>query len=432
MDINNQIEIRQQQSLAAGQIQSLTILAMTNQELDGFLSGEYLENPLLEHNEIRLEDAAGSGGSYGAAERGNRPDPPALPQYRLKAELLSQLDPHNHSRRQFAVMSYLIDCLDERGYFLWDLNELSQASNFRREELEEALKILEVLEPAGIFSRDLSQCLIRQLSPAQRADPVFMELLQSHLPDLLDGKTGRAAKALGIPPVQVKRYLQIIGTLNPRPLRGLSDARTAYVVPDVIVTRDGALWNVSLNDRWMGEYHCSGYYMRMMERCTDPELSAYFKQKLDRARFVLSCVEQRRTTLIRIVEAVLRRQAPYFENAGPLRPMTLEDIAGDLGLHSSTVSRAVREKYVQYKRTQPLRDLFTQPLPQNGAVSPERVKQRLRQLIEEEGQKPLSDQQLADLLTQEGLAVSRRAVTKYRILMDIPDSRLRRLLPSGS
>ena len=185
---------------------------------------------------------------------------------------------------------------------------------------------------------------------------------------------------------------------------------------------------MEINDQWIGEYKYSDYYIHMMKEAKDPELTAYFKERLERARFVMNCVEQRRKTIVRVMEAILRRQEDYFEQKDLLEPMGLEDIAGDLGIHVSTVSRAVKGKYVQYKRTEPVKSLFTSSLSKEGegqGISPEKIKERIRAMIAAEGKKPLSDQKLAHGLAEEGIPVSRRAVAKYRIQMNIPDSRQR-------
>ena len=212
-------------------------------------------------------------------------------------------------------------------------------------------------------------------------------------------------------------------------------------MPDIIVSRHGSMWDVSINDSWMGEYKFSNYYMRMMEQSQDPELLAYFKERLERARFVVNCVEQRRRTITRIVETVLDLQEDYFEGRGPLKPMQQEDVANLLGIHVSTVSRAIKGKYVQYKKSVPLKSLFSTALPaavplsfaagsegENTGVSADQIKQKIRQMIEKEGKKPLSDQKITERLAEEGIQVSRRVVQKYRIQLNIPDSRQRGML----
>ena len=130
-------------------------------------------------------------------------------------------------------------------------------------------------------------------------------------------------------------------------------------MPDIIVSRPGGKWTVEINDQWMGEYRFSDYYIHMMKDATDPGLTAYFKERLERARFVFGCVEQRRKTITRIMEAILARQEDYFIHRDSLKPMGMEDIAADLRVSVYTVSRAVRGKYVQYKKTEPLEALFT-------------------------------------------------------------------------
>ena len=235
--------------------------------------------------------------------------------------------------------------------------------------------------------------------------------MREHLADLVSGQIGTVSRSLGISTIRVKEYIHLIGSLNPRPIMDIQRSEASYVVPDILVSRLGGRWNVEINDQWMGDYKYSDYYIRMMKESTDPELTAYFKERLERAKLVINCVEQRRKTIIRIVEAVLKRQEEYFEARGPLAPMGLEDIGADLGLHASTVSRAIKGKYVQYKKTEPLKSLFTAAVAkgrEQAGVSPEHIKEKIRELIGTEGQKPFSDQKLAEKLADEGITISRR------------------------
>lgn len=349
----------------------------------------------------------------------------------LKENLLGQLNWNDYSKRQWKIMSYLVDCLDEKGFFTQDLGELAETSGYGEEELRQCLTVLRELEPVGIFSPNLAECLIKQLEERAVEDETLFLLLREHLADLVSGQIGTISRSLGISTIQVKEYIHLIGSLNPRPLMDIDRSEAAYVVPDILVSRPGGRWTVEINDQWIGEYKYSDYYIRMMEESTDPELTAYFKERLERARFVINCVEQRRKTIIRIVEAIVKRQEDYFQLKGPLTPMSLEDIGADLGIHASTVSRAIKGKYVQYKKTEPLKALFTTAVAKSGeqdGVSPEHIKEKIRSIIACEGKKPFSDQKLAEKLADEGIAISRRAVAKYRIQMNIPDSRQRALL----
>lgn len=447
MDLNSYIAAEQKQSLSANQVQALHILALTNQELEDFMVNEYLENPMLENverkeNEIMTSIEKFSDTEVQTAYADQHPGNPDEDEpYRrelsakkgslLKENLLGQLNWNDYSKRQWKIMSYLVDCLDEKGFFTQDVRELAETSGYRVEELQQCLTVLRELEPIGIFSPNLAECLIKQLEERAVEDETLFLLLREHLADLVSGQIGTISRSLGISTIQVKEYIHLIGSLNPRPIMDIQRSEASYVVPDILVSRPGGRWSVEINDQWIGEYKYSDYYMRMMEESTDPELTAYFKERLERARFVINCVEQRRKTIIRIVEAILNRQENYFELKGPLTPMSLEDIGEDLGLHASTVSRAVKGKYVQYKKTESLKSLFTPAVAKGGeqaGVSPEHIKEKIRAIIGSEGKKPFSDQKLAEKLAHEGIAISRRAVAKYRIQMNIPDSRQRALL----
>lgn len=447
MDLNSYIAAEQKQSLSANQVQALHILALTNQELEDFMVNEYLENPMLENAEHKENEIVASIEKFSDAESqaayvdqhpGN---PDEDESYRrelsaqrgsmLKENLLGQLNWKDYSKRQWKIMSYLVDCLDEKGFFTHDVGELAETSGYREEELQQCLAVLRELEPAGIFSPNLAECLIRQLEERAVEDETLFRLLREHLEELISVQIGAISRSLGISTVRVKEYIHLIGSLNPRPIMDIQQSETSYVVPDILVSRTGERWNVEINDQWTGEYKYSSYYIHMMEESTDPELTAYFRERLERARFVINCVEQRRKTIVRVVEAILKRQEDYFQMKGPLEPMTLEDVGADVGLHASTVSRAVKGKYIQYKKTESLKSLFTAAVAKSSeenGLSPEHIKEKIRCLIGSEGEKPFSDQKLVEKLADEGIVISRRAVAKYRIQMNIPDSRQRALL----
>lgn len=446
MDLTNYTAVEQKQVLSAGQVQSLDILAFTNQELEDFMVNEYLENPLLEHADQKENDLmtsiekfseSDSGTSYADQHPGNPDDKEHFEKEfsarsgdPLKELLLGQLNWKDYSRQQMKMMSYLVDCLDEKGFFTHDTRELSAESGYPQEALDQCLAILRELEPAGIFASDLAECLLKQLEAKELADETLCLLLRNYLIELVSGQIGTISRSLGISTIRVKEYIHLIGSLNPRPLMDIQSEESSYVVPDIIVSRPGGKWTVEINDQWMGEYRFNDYYIHMMKDAADPELTAYFKERLERARFIFGCVEQRRKTITRIMEAILTRQEDYFMHRDALKPMGMESIAADLGISVSTVSRAVKGKYVQYKKTEPLKALFTSALSKDGeneGISSDKIKERIRALIAEEGKKPLSDQKLAEQLAAEGITVSRRAVAKYRIQMNIPDSRQRGL-----
>ena len=201
------------------------------------------------------------------------------------------------------------------------------------------------------------------------------------------------------------------------------------MVPDILVQREDGHWKVTLNDSWMGEYRFNDYYIHMMQTATDPELKEYFRGKLERARLIVNSVERRRGTITQIVEAILEDQSDYFLNDGKLQPMTMDKIARQLDISTSTVSRAIRNKYMQYRRPVLLRDLFSNAASENTDASADIVRKRIEELIQgEDHARPLSDDKLAKMLKEEGMCISRRTVAKYRQQMGIPESRLRAYL----
>lgn len=445
MELGGSLLVEQKQTLSLGQVQSLNILALNNQELENFLMNEYLENPMLENSSDKenemftdLEKMYEKGSSFREQylnnpeeEEKSRNDVQAKTENFLKEYIQNQLDRNSCTDRTWEIYEYLIDCLDDKGYFTYETEELAENSGYLKEELDSCLETLKELEPVGIFSANLAECLEKQLRVNGVEDEKLFELLRNYILELMNGQIGTISRKLGISTVQVKAYIHLIGSLNPRPVMDIQKDDTEYVVPDILISRQGEQWEVTLNDGWMGEYRYNDYYIHMMEKSQDPELQAYFKERLERAHFVVNSVEQRRKTIIRIVETVLELQKAYFEGTGGLVPMQQEDVAQILGIHVSTVSRAIKGKYIQYRKTIPVKSLFTVGVSENSGengISSDVIKKRICQLIAEEGEKSFSDQKLAEQLELEGITISRRAVAKYRIQMNIPDSRQRAML----
>ena len=449
MNFHTFLSTEQRQTLSANQLHSLEILACTNQELDSFLTKEYLENPMLEssvNKENKLladvESIYEKNKSYrdyyleeDSSVEKRRSDIPAKPDLQFKNLLLYQLHQNDYSNRQWACMEYLIDCLDSDGYFTMELSELSHASavsglHFKTEELQTALSCLKTLEPAGIFSQSLSECLLAQLKKKEIKDDTLFLLIEEHLEELMKGHLSTISRKLKLPTVQIKSYLYEISLLNPRPVMSAEDDEINYILPDIIVTKSNQLWDISINDSWMGKYSLNNYYIEMMQKTEDACLHQYFKEKLERARFILNSIEQRKATLIQIVSFLLDYQNAYLEGGGSLKPLKQEQLADALGISVSTVSRAVRGKYLQYKKTILIKSLFSAPVSsckKENQISSSAVKEKLFQLIQQEEQ-VLSDQKLAELLADSGIQISRRAVAKYRTELGIPDSRERRQL----
>lgn len=440
MPQENELLLEQRQILTGKQLQSLEILTLTNQELDVFLANEYLENPMLEPLENRQEETLKNldqmyekGITYkeqytewGEEECSRKEDIRAPGPDELEEFLLGQLNAWEYTETEWQMMKYLIQCLDENGFFAYEPEELANELGVSFSLVNRSLRRLKELEPSGIFSKDVSECLLLQLERQGIRDERLLCMVRNHMEEVLRGQIRMVARSLGLSTAKVKEYINQISSLNPRPVRHLGVGGTSYVVPDILVVYEKGHWEISINDRWMGEYQFSDYYIRMMEQADDTDLKMYFREKLERARFVINCVEQRRKTIISITEAIFIFQEDFFRNGKGLKPMTMEEIAGETGLHVSTVSRAIRDKYVQYQKTYLLRDLFTASVQSQEAVSVVSVKEKIRAMIEgEDMAAPLSDAVIAERMEEAGIHISRRTVAKYRMQMGIMESRHR-------
>ncbi len=222
-----------------------------------------------------------------------------------KTLLLYQLHQNDYSNRQWACMEYLIDCLDSDGYFTMDYLSfpmLQQSAAFTSKQ-KTFRQPSHVSNPRTCrnFSQSLSECLIAQLKKKEIKDDTLFLLIEEHLEELMKGHLSTISRKLKLPTVQIKSYLYEISLLNPRPVMSAEDDEINYILPDIIVTKSNQLWDISINDSWMGKYSLNNYYIEMMQKTEDACLHQYFKEKLERARFILNSIEQRKATLIQIV-----------------------------------------------------------------------------------------------------------------------------------
>lgn len=438
----NTLQLEQRQKMSLQQMQSLELLAYTNQELDYFLTNEYLENPLLDNSQDKqnsmienLEQHYEKSLTYkehsarwDEDDCSRENDIPAQQTNELKEFLTSQLNKADFSTSDWQLINYLIECLDEDGFFIYKPEDIAHVSQFSVDRINACLHILKTLEPVGIFAEDISECLKIQLDSQGIHDQELFTIIEHYMPDILNGQIAKVSRALGLSSVKIKSYIHLIGELNPRPILNSLSAKTQYIVPDIIASYDSGQWHVNLNDSWLGDYKYNDYYLKMMHNTKDDELKEYFKIKYERTRFVIQGIEQRRNTIIKVVMAILELQDNYFRGNAPLMPMSLDTIAQKTNFHASTVSRAIKDKYLQYEKTVLLKDLFTSSISHNS-LSTESVKNRLLEIIHGENtKKPFSDAKLSQQMEKEGIKVSRRTIAKYRQALGIPKARQRQYL----
>lgn len=439
---------------------AITLLQYSNLELQNYIQEELLRNPVLELCESEAADEEeppeeefveddfpweeyfrdlDQGPAGSAPERGGDwSNFPTMDSYAgrpdtMVEELLGQLRLLSLPPRQYSIASYLIGNLDHNGYLRSDPDELTAAIGVSPEELGAALRIVQGLEPIGIGSRNLQECLLLQLSGLENPPPLAVEIVKRFLPATADGRYRHIAGQLGCSTKEVQEAVDFIRTLNPKPGSLFGGAQnTRYIVPDIYVEKVEERYVVVVNDSLTPLLRISSYYQQMFRKGdSDEELSNYVKGNLDKALWLLRSIEQRRLTLFRVAQQIVEIQQPFLEHGiRKLKPLTLKDVAGAIGVHESTVSRAAANKYMQTPRGLfPLSYFFSSGLAGEGGedYSSHSIKSYLRELIERESpHNPLSDQQLTDLFQGKGVSISRRTVAKYRQELSIPASYRRR------
>ena len=442
--ISLKTELRQELKLTPQLLQSMEVLQMNSQELLEYLGKLSEENPTLELSdapdlrssfaELRQKASwldAGTFGSTFTHEEGSAMEPGALDREldSLSAFLCDQLERKRLSKPLLALSKYLAEMVDEDGYLAQeDLDGLTEMK-IPQAMVDQALDLLQSLEPAGVGARDLSECLVLQLSRQKETVPYAMDIAARFLTELSRKHYGPISKALGITVPEIQAAEKAIAALEPHPGRAFQPAEpTVYARPDVfIVELEGEL-RVMLNEYYLPRISINGYYSDLARESDDPEARTYLKEKLRQTKWLLESLERRGSTLQRCAQAVLDTQRAFFEGrTTELAPMSLSSLAEILELHPSTVSRAVRDKFLQCRQgTYPLRYFFSRSVGQQG-ISRQAVKQRLMlHLKDEDPAHPLSDQTLCKLLEQEGIPLARRTVAKYRSELGIGSSTARR------
>ena len=404
------------QTLNALQIQSLQLLAMDNFELRQMMQTEYLENPLLEYHQQSSSSTIQKG--FVDDDRGNWEI--SAKERSLEDAIIGQLDVKRYSKKEWSLIKFMVGDLDEQGFFQADLTKLASMSGLELSAVQRLLDDLKKLEPCGIFAADMRECLLLQLQRQENADPLAIALVQDHLQALSRGEIGAIAKKVAASPAQIRKALEVIAELNPRPLNGFDTGTTDYVVPDMLLKLNpetGEL-EASLNDDWMADYSLSDYYIRMIRTTEDPKLREYFKQKYQRAKSLLDGIEQRRATLLSLGNYLAQVQREFLLGKGQKNTLTMTEVAAHLELSVSTISRAVKGKYVQYPvGCAPMKELFATPVSKYAPEAPSRdaIKEALRLLIAQENKNaPYSDAELVEKLQEQQITIARRTVAKYR------------------
>lgn len=444
MELKQQVTTKQTLALTQTMRQSLACLQMSVLELRDYIQEEALSNPLLE---ISMENYSVPLSPAGISQR-ERDDWSG-------SDIRNSDDGHNASdftdvyikevsfsehlnqqlgqmkeldERQRSLCKYLIGCLDSRGYLDCDLQDLADESGIPLFDLEQALYVVQMLEPIGVGARSLSENLIIQLANSEHFNEATVHIALFGL-ELLSTQDYRAlAKEMGLSIQQVICAEQVIKALNPIPSRGFAAGEaTQYSVPEAEIIIENGQLAIQI-DPWhlLPKISINNIY----DTTSDDSAKIYIRQKKEEAATLLKMIQNRESTLSAVIRCIAAKNREFFVNGGPLVPLTMQQVAEDLSVNASTISRTVKGKSIQFTgKTLPLRMFFSSALQtQSGnAVSAESAKQQIRRFVNaEDKRQPLSDDGLCHALAGIGIVLSRRTIAKYRAELNIPSKSERR------
>lgn len=437
----------QLQHLSQRQLQSVELLQMSTIELEAYIQELALSNPLVEPDESLPAPESGQENELLHQLRWLEDNDSQNHFYRYTGE--DELDPlaqvgteggleetlFRFLSRQLhrlaldenttQTVRYLAACLDDNGYFRLPLGELAEDLGVPVPFLEHCLSILRSLEPAGVGASNLSDCLALQLRRIQETGPA-LAIVQEYLEPLAKRHYRVIAAKLGISVEEVQAAERTIQELEPRPGAIFQrPEQVQYILPDVFVEEKDGRFVARTRRGERPAFHLNGYYRNLLSQSDDKEVREYLTSKLHHAENILWAIGQRESTLLRCAQAIADRQSGFFRR-GPcaLLPLRMADVAQELGVHESTVSRAVHEKYLQCPRgVYPMSYFFSRSATAEGELGRTAASVLLRQLIDgEDKRRPLSDQKLSEQMALNGCPISRRTVAKYREEMDIPSA----------
>ena len=438
------IEQTQKLALTPELIQAIQILQFSNQELDSYVQEQVLINPVIETagekpaEEFELPDPERVTDSYrGEYRREEKQQYPyeqhAANDVTLVEHLMFQLQFAPLCEAQRKTGKYIIESLDDNGYLTQSRQELAAGLGLEPGEIEKVLDVIHTFDPAGVGAEDLSECLIVQLAAQDRLTELKQRVISDFLEDMASNRLAVIAKKLGADTEQIQKIADEIRTLDPKPGRAFaSQDETRYITPDVFVEKEDGEYHVIINEGSVPHLMVSSYYRQVLrESANDRNLAEYLNDRINTANWLIKSIEQRKQTIYNVVSAVVRHQRDFFEY-GPkhIKPMTLRQIAEDVGIHESTVSRSINSKYMQSPRgVFEIKYFFTSGVSAGGGegMSSNAVKSIIREMVEkEDSKKPCSDQYMADRMQADGINISRRTVAKYREEMGIPSSQKRK------
>lgn len=448
MDIR--LTVTQTQVLSQKMIQSMEILQMSCQELNEYIKEVALENPVVDIEEgYEVTDKASDlvkklewldsiderHRIYYRQEYGEDSEDKRLMDYsenigeELSEYLLHQLLTVELTDLEYDVIQYMVYSLDSKGYIEEELSDIAKRFDTTIAFVEKQLKLLQSLDPAGVCARNLGECLLLQLNREHEKDSIACTIVSEYLEFLGKNQLHVIAKKMKLPLEDIIKACEHIKELNPKPGSGF-DTRgyLKYITPDVTVVRLSNYYEILLNEYTYPKIGINHFYKQVLEKETSKETQSYIVDKIRQAEWIQNCIGQRNSTLMRVSKTIVDYQNAFFEfGTGHLKPLRLQDVARMLEIHESTVSRAIRDKYLQCSwGIFPMKYFFSKSISAERSgvkITTEQVKNTLIAVIEEEDKKkPLSDRAITERLVERGVKISRRTVAKYREELGIKDA----------
>jgi RNA polymerase sigma-54 factor len=445
--------------------QAIKLLPMSTLELADLLNQEVVENPMLE--EVSSDDAqSAEGDAEAAAPKTDTWDDSDYAYffgdylddgYRARTQQeVKELPPientlstssslADHLQWQLSLQATdetvreigdaIIGNLDDDGYLVASVDEISTMGGWSIEDVERALRVVQKFDPVGVAARDLQECLSLQLQHVSHDTAVAEKIVSDHLRLLQNHQVPEIARKLGMTIDEVKEHVELIRHLDPKPGSRYNRPDSHYVIPDVYVVKVEDQYVALLNEEGLPQLRISPVYRRLLDKSADntAETRAYVKDKFRSALWLIKSVEQRQKTIHKVATSIITYQREFLDQGIEfLRPLVLRDVANDIGMHESTVSRVVTNKYMHTPQgVFEMKYFFHSGISSSygESVSSVTIKQRIRRIIAaEDVRKPLSDSKIVAILQKEGLVLARRTIAKYREELKIPTSNQRKTL----
>lgn len=470
------LRVAQKQILTPGLVQMVTVLALNKLELRELINQEMIANPVLEElpenvpsiaevdqkdenpklSEPRTDSNTHSGDNHDSFEEidfGSFFDDYLDPGYKSPAaEVIEKPSFENFLSQPASLADHLewqlslslcpdavreagqpvIGNLNEDGYLTASLEEIAQTEGHKPEDVREALALVQEFDPLGVAARDLRECLLIQLRTLAPENTLAAQIVSDHLKQIQNKQYRDIARALDRPVIAVERCVELIRTLDPRPGQRYNTTEPRLIEPDVAFVKLGDGYQVLMNEDGLPQLRLSRHYRRMLkENTTSRDVRNYVKERFNSALQLIKNIEQRKQTIGKVCEAIIRRQREFLDKGmDSMKPMMIKEVAEEVGVHPSTVSRAVANKYAHTPQgVYELRFFFSEAVqgPSGGSTSLINLKRLVKKMIEEEDAvRPLTDEQIAQRLQERGISVTRRTVAKYREDMRIPSTHQRR------